>query len=295
MTQCQTCGARSQTYLCPDCSDRLESMLSEIPELLDELDARIQQLDRITVGTIRRQRRPAEMAPIDVAALDESRKVRDTLKHWVTTVAERHNGRRPPGLGTVATPDLARWLARNIQHVQNLHCEGKKCRRCAGDLYQEIHHLVGDAGVQNGQRGELVTAVRPVERHFAGLCNTIRGYDNHGKPIECGRALYTESDARTVTCSACGFDIDVKRNLTRTFVEHDLLTEQKLLETLDQLDEHISARQLDKWIDGGQLPIAGYLHHGEVVPEKKRHKDPRVFSLSRVRHLRWQQQEAKTR
>ncbi len=47
MNVCQACKRQAQLYLCDDCETTLANMLDQIPWLLDELDARIQGMDRI--------------------------------------------------------------------------------------------------------------------------------------------------------------------------------------------------------------------------------------------------------
>lgn len=275
MTQCQACGRPTQLYLCEDCTTQLANMLDQIPWLLDELDARIQKLDRISLGTIGRNRRPDELNVMDFDAAEDARNVRKQLLRWVNHVAELHTGRTPPGLSTVTTPDLARWLHVNVHAIAKL--------RSAGALYRDIRQLVG---TDTKRTGKLVTAINRNERHFAGPCPTTTGHDTQGQPVECGRILYADIDERTTTCPACRQDIDVEHNRMRAAKERDYQTEEKLLEVLGNCGEPVEPTTLTAWIKARRLRPAGRLHDGLIVPTHTHDKDPYVYSVKRARKLR---------
>jgi hypothetical protein len=279
MTECLHCKAAADRYLCKDCTTQLTDMLTQIPWLLDELDARIERLDRVSTGTIGRTRRADEINVIDFDAAELARKIRKKLLTWVETVAQRHTGRTPPALGTVTTKNLARWLAANTGPITLLNIAGK--------LYRDIDHLVGTT--ERG--GQLVTAINRTDRGYFGPCSTIVGRNRDGTPRECGHDLYAPRDSTEVHCPRCKTDKPAKKQLLATITERDLVTEPKLLETMDTLGEHLSRPKLYEWIRTGQLKPRGYLHAGNVVPQKIRHKDPRVFSLSQARQLRWRDVE----
>lgn len=188
------------------------------------------------------------MSVIDFDACETARETRKMLQQWVETVTKKHTGRIPPGLDTNATRDFARWLQVNTAAIARLDC--------AGALYHDINKLVGAS--QRG--GQLVTAINRVERHFAGPCPTVRGYDNTGKPIECGHGLYADVDERTVVCPVCDQKIDVARNLDKAAVDRDLLPEPKLLEVLKNLGEPVSRVKLYQWIREGRIRPRGWMH-----------------------------------
>lgn len=274
MTTCQHCQRPTQLYLCDDCADLLKYQLSQIPWLLHELDNRIQKLDRISIGTIGRSRRPDELTVIDFDAVDIARDIRKTLLKWVTNVAQHHAGRGIPALTTVATPDLARWLAANTAAIARLSL--------AGGLYTAIDHIVGT----NQQGGQLIDAINRQDRTYYGPCNTITGRDHKGQPRSCGQDLYGPRESIEITCPRCKATHDPRKQLTTTINTRDLVTETQLLETLTTMGEPISRVQLYTWIRNGQLTPRGWVHNGRIVPYKVRHKDPRVFSLSQARQLR---------
>jgi uncharacterized Zn finger protein (UPF0148 family) len=277
MTRCQHCHATSQLYLCDNCQTLLANMLNQLPWLIDELDNRIQQLDRITLGTIRRQRRPAELNVIDFDAAETAHKVRKTLLHWVTTIAERHTGRPPAALSTTSTKNLARWLEANTDAIARLSLTHKGRHR----LYDDIAHLVGTPD----HKGQLLNAINPHEQHFAGTCPTIRGH--HGnEPIECGTMLYADVDETTVTCPTCRKPIDVEHNRMATAKARDLRTRNDILEVLADIDETITEQQLDRWITAKRLRIRGYFHNGTITDTRTNKLSQPLYSVAKARKLR---------
>lgn len=274
MNLCQACKRPNQLYLCEECSTTLWNMLDQIPWLLDELDARIQKMDRIPHGTIGRNRRPHEMSVIDFDACETARNTRKSLQKWVEDVAERHTGRTPPGLDTCATRDFARWLQVNTTAIARLDL--------AGALHHDISKMVGP-GPRGGQ---LVNAINRVEKRFAGPCPTIRGYDNQGRPIECGTTLYADVDENSTVCPDCEQTINVTDNLDKAAVDRDLLPEPKLLEVLKNIGEPVSRVKLYQWIREQRIRPKGWMHQGQIMPLRVRRGDPAVYSLARARKLR---------
>ncbi|MEB3021293.1 DUF1922 domain-containing protein [[Mycobacterium] crassicus] len=274
MTTCQACNRPTQNYLCDDCTDQLTYMLEQIPWLLEELDNRIQKLDRISVGTIGRSRRPDELTVIDFDAVELARTIRQKLTRWVNNVARHHTGRDIPAITTVETTDLARWLHANTHAIARL--------ALAGGLYREINQIVGT----NEQGGQLVDAINRQDRTYYGPCTTITGRDHKGQPRQCGHDLYGPRESVEITCPRCKSTLDPRRQLTSTINDRDLVTETKLLETLDTMGEPVSRTTLYGWIRSGALTPRGWVHAGRIVAYKVRHKDPRVFSLKQARQLR---------
>ena len=276
MTECQHCKRPTQLYLCDDCTDTLRDMLSQIPWLLEELDARIQKLDRTPHGTIGRTRLPDELSVIDFEAAKTARNIRKQLRRWVETIAERHTGRKPPVLDTVATADLARWLQLNAAAIARLNI--------AGQLYAEIDKLVGSD--QKG--GQLVRAINPIEHHLVGPCPTITGRDHNGYPRQCGHILFADTYDRTVTCPDCEQDIDVERTRLATAQARDHYTEVDLLDLLTNIDESVTPDQLARWINARRLRRAGWLHDDGTITEYRLNDDRAepVYSLDRARKLR---------
>lgn len=279
MTDCQSCTRPTDLFLCQECTEQLANMLDQLPWLLDELDARIQRLDRTSIGTIGRQRRPDQLNVMDFDAAETARTIRKDLLKWVQTIAEQHTGRKPPGLSTVTTKNLARWLKTNTTAIARLPL--------AGNLYRWTHRYVGSD--QRG--GQLVKSINPTERHFAGLCPTVRGHGPDGTPIDCGQPLYADIDERTTECPACHHEIDVERNRRDTAAARDLRTADEILEILTNLDEPVEPKQLNAWIQAQRLRPKGWRHDGAIVENRINHNSQPVYSLKRVQKLRRRDQQ----
>ena len=291
MTRCQHCHAETQLYLCDNCQINLTNMLTQLPWLIDELDARIQKLDRIGVGTIGRNRRPDEMNIIDFDAAETARNVRKKLTHWCQIVAVRHTGRQIPSITTVHTKQLAQWLEANVSAIAKLDLAHKGRHT----LYDDITHLVGQPTDPRG--GQLHQAINRHEHRFAGPCPTITSHDHNGEPIECGEPLYADIDETETTCPACGQQINADENRRQTEIRRDLMTEPKIREVMDHLGEHLPRVTFYRWIRELRIRPKGWLNkdHGLLPREdpRRRRGDPAVYSLARARRLRTREESGR--
>lgn len=281
---CQNCGTVSPDHLCGQCAQQLAQMLEQIPWLVNELDARVQKLDRVNLGTIGRARSQDSLDVIDFDAADKLRAVRKLLLRWVVHVVKEHTGRIPPELASVTTPDLARWLKVNVPAAARLDT--------IGDLYRDIKQLVG---TDTARTGTLVTAINPTQRHLVGPCPTPTGRDRHGQTTHCGRILYADTYDRTVTCPACKHDIDIESTRRKAAAERDYHTEAQLLEVLANCGEPVEPDDLAKWIKARRLRPAGRLHNGLIVPTHTHDNEPYVYSVKRARKLRARDTRLKTK
>lgn len=274
-TECRNkaCKRASQLYLCNDCTAVLRNMLDQVPDLLAELDARIQKLDRVPHGTIGRTRGPSDLNVMDFEAAETARETRKMLRRWVETVASQHSGRRPPGLDTVETRMFARWLQVNVEAIARLDIAGK--------IYDDIKELIGSGD----KGGTLVRAIDRRERHFAGSCPTVTGWDANGRVIECGEILYDEYGSRTVDCPTCGQEIDVKRNQVRALASRDLMPADTLLDALANAGESVQADQIERWIAIKRLRPRGYMHQGKFVKTRVQEADNALYSFETARRL----------
>ena len=275
MTDCQTCHRPTQNYLCDTCTDTLTNQLEQLDWLLTELDNRIQKraTGPATIGTSRG--RPDHLNPIDFDAADLAHTTRQTLTHWVTTIATHHTGRTPPALTTVTSRHLAAWLHANTHHIaRHPH---------AGHLHRAITQLVG---TDHQPSGQLVRAINHTERHLVGECPTITGRTPNGTPRQCAHTLYADTYDRTTTCPNCHHTIDVETTRLRTAANRDLHTTPALLELLANIDEPITAHQLHTWTTTRRLRPAGYLHDDTIIEFRIHPHDQPVYSLDRTRRLR---------
>lgn len=287
VTLCQNCHRECQLFLCDECQTSLKNQLDELPWLLDELDARIQKLDRISLGTIGRNRRPDHLNAMDFDAAETARTVRKTLLQWVETIAEKHCGRKPPGLATVATKHLAAWLKANVDAIARLDL-AKKGRH---PLYDDINHLVG-----HGQRGgQLVAAINPTQKHAAGPCPTITGRNHNGTPRQCDTMLFADTYDKTTECPTCQQTINVEDNRRKAAADRDLHTRADLVEVLTNIDEPVTEHQLDLWTKARRLRPQGWKHDGVIVQFQINDNDEPVYSLERARKLRRRDNNLRTR
>ncbi|MBN7457590.1 DUF1922 domain-containing protein [Mycobacteroides abscessus] len=274
-TECRNkaCKRASELYLCNDCTTVLRNMLDQVPALLDQLDTRIQKLDRVPHGTIGRTRGPSDLNVMDFDAAETARETRKMLRGWVEAVAEQHNGRRPPGLGTVETRMFARWLQVNVEAIAHLDIAGK--------IYDDIKELIGSGD----KGGKLVRAIDRRERHFAGSCPTVKGWDASGHIIECGEILYDEYGSRTIDCPTCGQEIDVKRNQVRALASRDLMPPDTLRDALANAGESVEAEQIERWIAIKRLRPRGYMHQGKFVKTRVQEADSALYSFEAARRI----------
>ncbi len=278
MTTCQHCHRRSELYLCDSCQIDLCNRLDQIPWLLKELDNRIQKLDRLSVGTIGRNRRPDTLDAIDFDAIEVARTIRKTLLHWVETIATRATGRPPTALNTASTADLARWLSANITHIARINLN----HRGRHQLYDDITHIAGTPE----QAGQLHHAINPTEHHLVGPCPTPIGRNHDGTPRECGRTLYADTYDKTTTCPDCHHTIDVETNRLRAAGQRDLHTRTNLIDVLATIDEPVEPTRVDQWINARRLRPGGYQHDQTIIEFKIHPNDEPVYSLDRARKLR---------
>lgn len=248
------CHRPTDLFLCTDCTNTLHDMINEIPWLLTELETTIRRQDKLTAGGIIGKSCDTP-SPINFDAMNVKR---DALE---------------------AINDITRYCHLSAKDIAR--------HKKAGHHYREIANLVGEG--EDG--GRLVQAINRQERTYYGPCTTITGRDRQGRPRVCGQDLYAPKESVEITCPKCGGVLNPQRQLMSTITDRDLVTELKLLETLDTLGEHVPRGQLYAWIRAGRLVPRGWVHQGRIVPARVRRGDPRVFSLSQARQLRWHDQK----
>jgi hypothetical protein len=253
-------------------------MLNQLPSLLDELDTRIERLDRINTGTIgRRSQRPDEINAIDFDAAETARKIRKKLTKWVQTIAQQHTGRPPPTLHTITTQNLARWLKINTPAIAQL--------QCAGQLYHDIHKLVGTPD----HAGQLQTAIdipQPTTR-FIGPCIHYIENNRH-----CATLLYAKPEATQVTCPSCRTTHNIQKMTQYLENRADVMrfTATEILTIMAQRGTPIPPRSWSRWRKNGRIKIRGYKRpdnpdgtRGSIGLNRRTDDDEPVYRLSEVR------------
>lgn len=284
--KCQTCGQPAQTNLCDDCRRRLTEGLRELVWLLKQLDVTTRRLDKLNKGAIGGG--CDNPSPINFGAMESARETRAVLLELVDRIARTGTGRPPAQLDSVATPDLAAWLAVNTGHIAN-HPD-------AGRIMATVLAFVDDD--PRGRPGPLYTAINRTDRRFAGPCPTLRGHNPRGERIECATMLYAAFDEVFTRCPRCEAEVDVKKNRLKAAADRDIVTEKQLLEILANEakfdDEPIVSRvKLYEWIRAGRLEPKGWLHNGHPVKFHIQRGDPRLFSLTQARENRRRDAEVK--
>jgi hypothetical protein len=299
MSNCAVCKSESSLYLCEDHIGYLRDSLGEFPWLLDQLDVTITRQDRINTGAIGKSNDIPN--PYNVGASRLASEVTILLARWVTnlvvdqglrfmpprTVGSQFVGPLLPfwrrlGAGYSGSPTQhARWLHHHVRVLAG--------REDVGDFFKAVIGLVGDPD-RPSIPGRLVAAINKRTRIFAGMCPRVFGYGDEGEELTCEATIYALDGATEATCSraGCGEVVNVAQNRMRAKMSRDLMPETQLLETLHNIGEDLPRVRFYDWKSQGRIHVLGYLHDGQIVPQKVRHKDAQVFSLNQVRHLIWQ-------
>ena len=270
MTDCRNCRRETDLFLCQLCTKELGALLGELPWLLDQLDITVIRMDKLSTGVIGRS--SDNPSPINVGAMELSRTLRGQLGTIIRDVCESR-GVQPPAK-VWSNSRMAEWIGTHLGSVA--------CDENAGQIYREL---------RNGTEG-ILAAINRISRMYCGPCTTVVGHNPQGEDIECGHDLYADREAvGDSRCVKCQRSFNPREQLLITIKRRDLLPESALLETLETLGEKVSRVRLYDWIRAGSLQPRGYVHHGRIVPNRIQRGDPRVFSLSHARQLRWRETE----
>jgi hypothetical protein len=270
MTDCRNCRRDTELFLCALCTKELHALLADLPWLLDQLEITVIRQDKLSTGVIGRS--SDNPSPINVGAMELSRNLRGQLGTMVRDLCEVRGVQVPAAAwGNSA---MAEWLSANISSIS--------CSEDAGQICREI---------RTGTEG-ILAVINRVSRMYCGPCTAVVGRNPQGEDVECGHDLYADREAPgEVQCPKCRTRFNPREQLLATIKRRDLLPESALLETLTTLGEAVSRRKLYEWIGAGALRPRGYVHQGRIVPNRIQRGDPRVFSLSHARQLRWRENE----
>jgi len=270
MTDCRNCRRETDLFLCGLCTKELGALLGELPWLLDQLDITVIRMDKLSTGVIGRS--SDNPSPINVGAMELSRTLRGQLGTIIRDVCESR-GVQPPAK-VWSNSRMAEWIGTHLGSVV--------CDENAGQIYREL---------RNGSES-ILAAINRISRMYCGPCTNVVGHNPQGEDIECGHDLYADREAvGDSRCLKCQRSFNPREQLLITIKRRDLLPESALLETLETLGEKVSRVRLYDWIRAGSLQPRGYVHHGRIVPTRIQRGDPRVFSLSHARQLRWRETE----
>ena len=269
MTDCRNCRRDTELFLCTLCAKELHALLADLPWLCDQLEVTVVRQDKLSTGAVGRS--SDNPSPINVGAMELARNLRNQLGTIVRDLCEMRGVAKLPGDTNTA---MAGWLY--------VHAQAITCSADAGHVMREIR----------GGTEAILAVINRSSRMYCGPCTTVTGHNQHGEDIECGIDLYANREAlEDIQCPKCKTWVEPRKQLLTTITRRDLLPEPKLLETLATLGEKVSRVKLYDWIRAGQLRPRGYVHQGRIVPHRIQRGDPRVFSLSQARQLRWRETE----
>jgi hypothetical protein len=303
---CESCGGKTDLYLCSICVAQLKDTLAALPFWLDALaDAAIGQT-RMGDGGRGSSRRepfkgeddamlgdPAKLRAqflaegrVNARASDRLDAVRNCLTTWVRHIADSRGivfvrvtfiGPLPTGHVRMAatTPALITFLR---THVQSIACD-----EAAGEL-------LGDLA------GHVRAIEKIVNRPEPKLWLTCLAWDG-ARRQECGTDIYCHADTMEVTCPKCRTVWPVRRLQLRMEQE----AERKKLAISDILkmnrrmpeDRQISERTLRRWRKPGpkgeppRLRPIGYRRpDGREVINRHSEDDEPLFRWSDITRLR---------
>ncbi|WP_373202657.1 hypothetical protein [Mycobacterium marinum] len=215
------------------------------PGLLSDLNDVVTRQTRLGGGSGHRKRGDEMPAPYlpDTAngkktpqgrAAELQHAARNSLTTIVRDLCETQ-GLQPPA---ASSPAAACWLA---QHAHWLACDD-----AAGLWKSEIRALV--------KRIEKVIDYPELPRQI-GPCPI---FDKTGN--RCNQELRARRDQQRINCPKCGVNQDVK-SVTKSYLErnrHRLFRLSQIEQILNQIEEPVSLRTLQRWHKRGYLKARGY-------------------------------------
>lgn len=311
MIECQSCSAASDLYLCRECVTELRAALLSLahgPEvagkptagLLDALHDVVTKQTNTGGGHGHRKRGDEMPDPFEPdtergkptrqgQASELLHTARNTLTTIVRDMLETRKispdrafqvvspkdfigpllpgWRRVPADWQPTTAEVARWLA---MHVHALACD-----EAAGQWKREIDTLVKKIG-------KLVDY--PELPRQIGPCPTF-----DAKGDRCNHELRARRDQTHITCPKCHVIHEVTA-VTRIYLErnrHRLFRLSQIERILDQIEEPVSLRTLQRWHKRGDLRPRGYWRpNGNRGTMRRSEADTPGFWLEDARRIR---------
>lgn len=159
--------------------DQLVELLDQIPALIEDLTIALTRQDRITTGGPRvRSGSDVQPLPINIAAMDASDLLHDTLTTWVRHVCDTRNYPHPGN----STLTLTRWLKHNV--IALALTPG------AEESLDEIQHAIRQAR-------RATDRPRDKSRVLLGYCN------------QCTTQVWGQPTAGKPTCRTCGEELSM--------------------------------------------------------------------------------------
>lgn len=220
-------------YVCRQCTGTLRGLLTDLPGLMDDLDAALGRRLHFTTRT--GSRATTAPLPFQPAASEAGYVARQTiLVHldWVCAVRGHHAPDTWAGVGAYLR-DAVDWVAR--------HPDGPQVVDELTAALRQARHAVD----------------RPADRAYVGVCGGTL-VDGDDLVQVCAEQLYAHPDRDTVTCPRCGTAWLVAERRARMLDQlRDLvLTATDLARAVDGLGVEVTAQRIRQWKRRGQITPA---------------------------------------
>lgn len=227
----RACTTPTDGYLCHDCTTALRVELTDVPELLTELDITLSRQDQLTDPTNRTRSGGDHPLPYKPRITPAAWLLHHTLHAW----AVDHGATGAPEGATTAT--LAVHLVANLHHIQ-LHPD-------AGQLADEITHAIHHA---------RRAIDRPDDRRlFLGPCDAELTDGTH-----CREEIYGVPWRDHTTCENCGtrHHIATRQQWLRDIAHHHLGTSTEIAGYLRTTGIHCTPDVIRGYVRRGRLQPA---------------------------------------
>lgn len=241
------CGYPTRDHLlCTVCQDTLARDLTDLPDLLADLDL---TLAKLGVTNLAKTRTSSRALPYDERASDVAHTTHQAIAEWIDQI-----------IGDTETPPTseasADWLAARRYRIIDHPKADQAC-----DTFATI-------------RTEILRVTdRPPAKVYAGICGSLTtptlnpgdGYARGGiGHYRCDEPLYAWPDAPTVRCRGCStiHDVQTRRDNMLTHLDTMLFTAAEIAGMGTYLGELTGGRErarklINKWHQRGRLAAHG--------------------------------------
>jgi hypothetical protein len=319
MSECLSCAAKSQLYLCNRCADYVLQILTDLPWWLDRLTETAVGQAALGDTAGRHTRRDADILHGDDSLashieafpddgeqdLDEARRQRyiaaqrhalaaggvnapasellDTIANMLSTwIRDLCETRCIPTPAVVIPARAAKWLATNVNAIAS-HPAADEFADELEQRTREIQRIVN----------------RPNPPRFIGPCpgSLDAGHDrdcHKPHPHTCGTALKAHRTAIDITCPACRTTHNVERVANHLGARADAmrLTSEEILAVMQTLGTPIPERTWLRWRREDRIKIRGYRRpnqsdgtRGAIGLTRKTTQDEPVYRVAEVRKV----------
>lgn len=223
---CPACGnPQDQGLLDNTCTTALETLLSAVPILVDQLDVVISRQARLVSGGKAGKGSAHERSPINMGAVQAADALRKILVPWASAIT---------GTSVTTTVHAARLLLLHIDKIRR-HPSADKI------LYD----------LARATKAAYLHIDRTQGRQYLGRC--MYSEDN----LTCQAKIWARPDARQVTCPLCGIQHEVqeRRAWLLTKAEDTIVTVKEASSYLGEVGG----------LAVSQARIRGYLRRGRLA------------------------------